>query len=328
MLVALFGACTDNSSEDPIPVVIEGNKRVVGYLPYYRFANSQQIDYCKLTHLNLAFANPDEEGNLIVPEPIDNLLSHVRSTNDDIMIFISVAGGSLTIEQEITWSSFIDNNDRIPILVDKIVDYVLIHDLDGVDIDLEWSHVTIGYSNFVLALDEALEKEGKLLTAALPNYTRFEHINDAALNAFDFINIMAYDATGPWNANNAGQHSSYDFARSGIDFWNKTQKIDSDRLTLGVPFYGYDFTTSNVVSFTFGQMVDEDAKNADKDKSGERYYNGIPTIESKVQLAVERTGGIMIWELGQDAFSEYSLLNTIHAKFGALGIGTTDNCGN
>jgi len=324
----LVGACSDTSSDDSIIYEYKGTSRVVGYLPYYRFLESNNIDYCKLTHLNLAFANPDNEGDLVVPESINDVMNHARRANGDILIFISLAGGSITAEQELNWSSFIDDYVKTPILIDKIVDYVLTHNLDGVDVDLEWDQVTTGYSNFILTLHEALAKEGKLLSAALPSNTRFEHINNTAHTAFDFINIMAYDATGPWNANSPGQHSSFEFAKTGVDFWSNTQGIDADRLTLGVPFYGYDFSNPEVLSFTYGQMIEEGSNFADRDESGQKFYNGRPTIEKKVELAIQRTGGIMIWELGQDSFDEYSLLSTIHNKFSTLGIRTTGLCGN
>ena len=41
--------------------------RVVGYLPTYRFHLSDKIEYCKLTHLNLSFANPDSREILLCP---------------------------------------------------------------------------------------------------------------------------------------------------------------------------------------------------------------------------------------------------------------------
>jgi len=34
----------------------------------------------------------------------------------------------------------------------------------------------------------------------------------------------------------------------------------------------------------------------------------------------------MIWELGQDSFSEYSLLKTIHNEYKNLGFATTELC--
>lgn len=48
---------------------------------------------------------------------------------------------------------------------------------------------------------------------------------------------------------------------------------------------------------------------------GVLYFNGISTIEDKVQYAIDNgAGGVMIWELGQDCFGENSLLDVIDAK--------------
>ena len=106
-----------------------------------------------------------------------------------------------------------------------------------------------------MELNTALDVHNKLLTAALPNSTRYTNASDAALAAFDFINIMSYDGTGPWRPKDVGPHSSYQFSKSGISFWENTVNIPSDKLTLGVPFYGYDFSTSPVTSITYGQLV-------------------------------------------------------------------------
>jgi GH18 family chitinase len=57
-----------------------------------------------------------------------------------------------------------------------------------------------------------------------------------------------------------------------------------------------------------------------------KFYNGRPTIKSKVKLASEKVSGIMIWELGQDSFSEFSLLKTIHNQYKDLGYKTTSLC--
>ena len=95
-----------------------------------------------------------------------------------------------------------------------------------------------------------MDKHSKIITAALPAKTRYSKLNDTALNTFDFINIMAYDFTGPWNPTSSGQHSSYNHSLESINFWKYTVGIPSSKLTLGVPFYGYDFTdSSNVRSF-------------------------------------------------------------------------------
>lgn len=302
--------------------------RVVGYLPTYRFASSSQIEYCKLTHLNLAFANPDSEGSIVMPA-ISNVMSDALSDNPDIMICISFAGAALTAQQTEDWSDLIDIPANRPAFISNIVDFVVENNLDGVDIDLEWGHVTSGYSDFIIELDTALSPHNKTLTAAFPNQTLFSNVSGDALDAFDFISIMSYDATGPWSPASPGQHSSFSFSTNGINFWKNSTGIPGDKLNLGVPFYGYDFVDESTVNaFTYASMVTADAGYADLDNVGTAYYNGRPTIEGKVDLANTEVGGIMIWELGQDSFDEYSLLNTIHDKYTSLGTFTTGLCGN
>ncbi|MFC2129176.1 glycosyl hydrolase family 18 protein [Bacteroidota bacterium] len=304
------------------------NARVVGYLPTYRFSSSDQIEYCKLTHLNLSFANPDSGGNIVMTD-ISAVMSDALSDNPDIVICISMGGGALSVEQADDWSNLIDIPANRPAFITKIVDYVLTNNLDGIDMDLEWGHVTPGYSGFITELDTALTSHNKMLTAAFPNQTKFSNVSSAALEAFDFINIMSYDAKGPWAPSSPGQHSSYSFSTFGVNFWKNSIGISGDGLNLGVPFYGYDFVDiSTVNAVSYAGMVAANVSNSELDQVGTAYYNGRPTIEAKVELAKNEIGGIMIWELGQDSFDEYSLLKTIHDKYTSLKIITTGLCGN
>jgi len=202
-----------------------------------------------------------------------------------------------------------------------------LHRLDGVNVDLEWDGVTTGYSDFAIELKKSLI-ERKKITAALPNNSQFENINSAALNAFNFINIMAYDSTGLWSLNKAERHSSFEFAKQVVDFWHKLQNVPADRLTLGVPFYGYNFTYPEVTSSAFSQILDVGTQFADQDELGKIFYNGRVTIAQKVGYAPQNTGGIMIWQLAQDSFGEYFLLDVIHEKYTALKVKTTGLCGN
>lgn len=328
ILFLLMVSCNNENIVDDTELEEVKGARVVGYLPTYRFSLSDKIEYCKLTHLNLAFANPDNNGNILMPN-ISSVISDARTVNPNIIICIALAGGALTTEQANNWSTLIDTPENRPAFISKIVDYVLSNNLDGVDVDLEWEHVTSGYSDFVIELDKALNVHNKLLTVAFPQ-TRYNNVSDEALNAFDFINIMSYDATGPWASSNPGQHSSLQFSKDGITLWNKTIGISGNKLNLGVPFYGYNFVNATTVNaFAYSEIVSEDTSNANKDHVGTAYYNGIPTIKAKVNLVnTTSIGGIMIWELGQDTFNTYSLLNTIHETFTDLGIKTTNLCGN
>jgi len=301
--------------------------KVVGYFPSYRFDLHRLVDYCMVTHLNICFANPDSEGNLHI-NSFTEVINSAKLNNPDIVICISLGGGALSDNVKQNWSNLIDEPANRPAFIKKIVSFVESKNLNGVDFDLEWSAVTSGYSDFVIALNDSLKAHDKLFTAALPATYRYPQITDDALEIFDFINLMAYDATGPWSPNNPGQHSSYNFAKQSINFW-KNQGLPKEKLVLGVPFYGYNFDDkNNVFSFTYATMVNKNTANADIDQVGKAYYNGRPTIEKKVELASKETSGIMIWELGQDRYDDYSLLTAIHNKFTQLGKIATGLCGN
>lgn len=302
--------------------------RVVGYLSSDNFDKMKMIQFCKLTHLNLAFANPDKNGNLNFNGDIDAIVTYVKSVNPNIKISISLAGGVLSKEIASNWKFLIDNPQNRPSLIQNIINFTELHKLEGVDVDLEWDAVTTGYSGFVLELRKELTAKNKLLTAALPNNSRFENITQEALSAFDFLNIMSYDSTGPWTPDNPGQHSSFENAKAGIDFWHNLQNISSEKLTLGVPFYGYNFTYKEVTSSTYSQIVAAGVQFADQDEVGKIYYNGRPTIAQKVEFASQNAGGIMIWEIAQDSFDQYSLLSVIHKKYTDLKFKTTNLCVN
>ena len=325
------------SSVDDIDVIENGElfsnqARVVGYYTTGSFSLNDKIQYCKLTHLNIAFANPQIDGTMVLPGNSGDLLKNVmdtaRSQNSNIKIYIAIGGGYITDEVWNTYKNFLANPQDRPILIDKIVSYVLDNGFDGVDVDLEWKYVTTGYSDFVIELRDALKEQSKGISAAYPSETRYSLITEEALNALDFINLMVYDYTGPWNPS-PGQHSSYNHAKRGIHFWKNKVGINPSKLTLGVPFYGYDFQNSTTVkSFTYGSMVASDVSNSEKDNVGKKYYNGRPTIANKVKLASQNLSGIMIWRIGADSFSEYSLLETIHKTYKDLGVETTGLCGN
>jgi GH18 family chitinase len=329
------------SSEDDDDVIDDNNidlfstqARVVGYFPTWRFSLTDKVDFCKVTHINIAFGNPLVDGTIQLSNPsaisdLEQVISTAKSQNSSIKFYISLAGGALSDQVAETWKSFLANAQDRPILIDKIVEFVLENKLDGVDVDLEWSHVTEGYSDFVIELKQELSLHGKGMTAAFPSETKFSQISDQALAVFDFINIMVYDYTGSWNPSAPGQHSSYNHAQRGINYWKNIIGIPGEKLTLGVPFYGYDFQNSTTVkSFTYGSMVASNTSNSERDQVGNKYYNGRPTIASKVKLAAQNLSGIMIWELGQDSFTEYSLLQTIHKTYTDLGVKTTELCGN
>ncbi len=297
--------------------------KVVGYLPTYRFSWINDIEFSRLTHVNIAFANPNSLGNISCAGA--NIQPAVTKAHQQgCQVYISLAGGYLAPEVDAYWNNLTLPANRAA-FIQKIVLYVQAQNLDGVDVDLEWQYVKTWYSPFILELKAALAPLGIPLTAALPGSYRYPQITASALAAFDWVNMMVYDLTGPWDPSNPGQHSPYTWAESCIEYW-KIQGVPAQKLTLGVPFYGYDFGVSPVASFTYRGIVNQDAANAQLDQTGQKFWNGIPTIQAKTQLALNEVGGLMIWEIGQDAFganAQYSLLRTIDLIVDAAVVGVS-----
>jgi len=293
-----------------VTVASSQSVKVVGYLPTYRFSWLADIEFERVTHVNISFANPDSSGQISfgttnVWPAVDMAHQH------GCKVFVSLAGGYLTPAQDETWNYLTLPANR-PAFIQKIVQYVQANDFDGVDIDLEWQYVKPWYSPFILELKAALQPLGIQLTAALPGEYRYPAITNAALAAFDWINMMIYDLTGPWAPDQPGPHSPYSWTVECVQYW-KSQGVPGSKLTLGVPFYGYNFGVSPVASFTFRGIVNQDPANAYLDQSGMKYWNGIPTIQDKTLLALQEVSGVMIWELGQDAFGSISNLSLLTA---------------
>lgn len=293
-----------------VTVASSQSVKVVGYLPTYRFSWLADIEFERVTHVNISFANPDSSGQISFGTT--NIWPAVDMAHQHgCKVFVSLAGGYLTPAQDETWNYLTLPANR-PAFIQKIVQYVQANDFDGVDIDLEWQYVKPWYSPFILELKAALQPRGIQLTAALPGEYRYPAITNAALAAFDWINMMIYDLTGPWAPDQPGPHSPYSWTVECVQYW-KSQGVPGSKLTLGVPFYGYNFGVSPVGSFTFRGIVNQDPANAYLDQSGMKYWNGIPTIQDKTLLALQEVSGVMIWELGQDAFGGISNLSLLTA---------------
>ncbi len=281
--------------------------KTIGYFPTYKFHRTDEINFNQLTHLNVSFANPDENGNLTT-DGVD-ISSVIEKAHDKgIEVYIALAGA---ISPLALWENWIKPSNRSD-FVHRIVNFVKSKNLQGVDVDLEWGTVNEDYSGFVIELRDSLKKYDLGITAALPGIYRYPQITDEALAAFDWVNIMAYDLTGPWNPESPGPHSPYEFSVNSVQYWSENG-LEKDKMVLGVPFYGYDFNdVNNVQGFSYADMIANNPDYAYQDKVEEAYYNGIPTIVDKTNFAIdENLAGVMIWELGQDDYSELSLLNAI-----------------
>ena len=284
--------------------------RVIGYLPGREnlIQSAREIDYSKITHLNIAFINPDSAGNLKGTENLKSVAAIAHRKN--VRIMASIGGGGAPKY----YPSFLTGDKKTKLITD-LVKLAVDSDLDGIDVDLEGDLIDANYENFVIELAAQLKSKNKMITAAIATVYK-DQFSDKALAQFDFVNIMSYDRTGPWNLKKPGPHAPYDMAVEDLEYWNKTRGIAKEKLSLGVPFYGYGFGGTAPESISWKNLLANYPGAIQTDEfninGGTIYYNGIPTIRKKTSLALEKTGGIMIWQLLQDDNGSQSLLGNIH----------------
>ena len=287
--------------------------KVVGY--YGINAAIAEVDKSilkRLTHANLWFLNPDSLGNY--PRDLSALKPFVETAHRyNVKVLFSIGGGSKQPQYR-----YLLNDDNRGRLIQNLVNEVLKYNLDGVDVDLEGSDIDLYYEKFVVELAAALHAQQKLITAAVAIYYK-DQFTDIALSQYDFVNVMSYDRTGPWRPEKPGPHAGYDHAVEDLEYFGVERKIPKEKMTLGLPFYGYGYgpeLTSKAISMSYDKIVEtfKGSESADEWKMPDGkilYYNGMPTIEKKTLLAKEKASGVMIWQVLGDAKGRKSLLRLI-----------------
>lgn len=266
-----------------------------------------------LTHINLWFLNPDSSGNFT--RDLSALKPFIdKAHRHNVKVLFSIGGGSKQPQYH-----FLLKDDKRGTLINNFVNEVIKYNLDGIDVDLEGSDIGEEYEKFVVELAQTLRAKNKLVTSAIAVYYK-DQLTDRALAQYDFVNVMSYDRTGPWRPEKPGPHSTYDHAAEDLSYFGIERKIPAEKMTLGVPFYGYGYgpeLTSKAISMNYKEIVStfKGAEKADEWKMPDGkilYYNGIPTIIRKTQLAKEKASGIMIWQVLGDAKGSKSLLKAIN----------------
>ncbi len=291
--------------------------RTVVYLPsYVGRLNSwaAQLQFAHVTHVNLSFAEVNVSGGVSYPDP--SLSAFVAAAHDAQAKVCIAIGGATTIENGGVFATVLSDALR-PQLVDNLVEFVMDNQLDCLDVDLEGEGVNQYYEAFVTELAGKLKPLGKELTAAVADWFG-RRITDRALANFDFINVMAYDLY--YERNQPMQWSSMEAATTEVDKW-VSRGVSRDRVVYGVPFYGIRWMLDGAGTggapeiMGYGALLRLDTAVTTQDQLDRQgtvvYLNSRATIQAKAKVA-KTYGGIMAWELSQDASGEASLLRAIH----------------
>ncbi len=289
--------------------------KVVAYVPNWNdpAGLAKTIDYGKVTHLNIAFENPtNDAGDLSFVAGDAALIDAAHAHH--VPVLLSIGGGSVPGDKVLLVRyMLLQSADRRAGFVAKMAAFLTGHKLDGLDVDLEGPAIGPDYGAFVHELALTLKPSGKLLTAALSQGYGGDSVPASVFADLDWVNIMAYDATGPWNRDKPGPHSTLEFAESSTVYW-LGRGLPKSKAVLGLPFYGYGFGPAfRANGYTYAEIVAAHPGAENTDTVGQTiYYNGLPTIRAKTQYArAKGLAGVMVWSVDQDAAGDRSLLSAI-----------------
>jgi chitinase len=288
--------------------------KLVGYLPDYDGSYAyfaQTLDFSKMTHLYLAFGLPpfcngtctkDSDMTFSLGQTDADIHTLVKTAHKaGVKVVLSIGGGGG--DQQIL--QFYNAGLSVP-LVRSLNKYVADHDLDGVDLDIEDpNNMGEPYAEFTKVLIDTFHPQGKIVTAAVAEYLQ-DSMPDQALHMFDFVNVMNY--------------SNYSDAEQAMTYYAGTKKVPKQRMTLGVPFFaqsgdGNIEETWDTVVAAYPNAFDADmVSGGSLDLGVTLYYVGGATMARETELG-KKYGGIMIWELSQDAPPPNSLYQVIEEHF-------------
>lgn len=298
---------------------VSDNFKVVGYYSGDLFNEPvSKLQTSKLTHIMYAFLIPNEDGSLKPLKNLEQLKALVEKAHlDGAKVYIAIGGWSY--ENVPLYSTF-DKISRDPVtrkkFVNNIVQFVVDNNLDGVELD--WEYPNTGnisfYEKLVTELSAALKSKGKPLTAALngawsatagPEASKL--VSDKCLNAFEFISVMGYDM-------NNQEHSPLWFGNTSLDYW-LNRGLAPEKIVLGMPLYARPSWAQ------YRHLVEANPENAYKDYAtgtpNDSYYNGLNTLREKTRLALQKGGGVMLFDVNEDVdfnqlnLAKYSVVSMI-----------------
>ncbi|MDD6060530.1 MAG: glycosyl hydrolase family 18 protein [Ruminococcus sp.] len=290
-----------------------GVRRIIGYLPDWSYQAYKELDFSKVTHINIAFCNPNDKGEFFCYIPDNEFHTIVETAHANGVEVFAALGGAGGCDN---YLQYVDTPEEMKAFSENIMEYCEKFNLDGIDLDIElgssdpiWNY----YADWCVQLRDMCDERDMDMSTATAQWVSWK-VSPETFELFDFVNVMAYD-----NDADKSSHSTYEYAETCLDFFESQKKIPREKLVLGVPFYGRGYTDSGTLDWnsyeSFADLVSRDAANYDRDNYNGVAYNGASTMAKKTVLAKEY-GGIMIWEISQDAKGDMSLLKVINDTYG------------
>ena len=274
--------------------------RVAGYLPSYRIAKFDAQAAGGLTDLFIFSAQLAKDGSLDVAQlknvPWPKLL-HFKNKHG-VRLILTIGGW----KKSQNFAAVAGSDEKRKRCAQSVAKFAMEKKLDGIDLD--WEHPKnaeeeIGYGQLLTELRKTLGQRGLLLSVTIAPQ---QQLTPAAVKAVHYVQLMSYD--------HGGKHSTLEQARKDVKVLLNA-KVPASKIVLGMPFYGRDIQRRTAMSYR--DIVSNFSPATDADQVGQIFFNGPETIGKKTNLAIQsKLAGVMVWELGQDAKGDQSLLKVIH----------------
>ena len=274
---------------------------VTGYLPSYRSEAIDKLPYKLLTDVIFFSVEPRADGSIdfsdAKPAILKKLTTLAKPKGVKVHLCVGGWGKSAGFPKMAAAPA-----TRIA-FARNLVAYLRKHQLDGADLDWEHPQSKADIKNFqtlIVDLKKAFDPHGFELTVAVAGWGTY--LKPETLPFVEAVHVMAYDQGTP--------HASFEGMKRDLSRWKKI--APREKLVVGLPFYGRNAGNK---AMTYEDIVRRFKPAPDSDLAGGYHFNGPATIRKKAEyVRKEGLGGVMIWELGQDAKGKHSLLRAIDRK--------------
>ena len=273
---------------------------VCGYLPNYRIRGFDTALLRYATDVIYFSLEPKDDGTLVTGPFVAEHLKALAEwrTRHGFRLLVSVGGWG----RSRGFAAMSTDDARRGKFVKTMTDFCVTHSFDGVDYDWEFPRTAQekkGYIDLIRDTKQAFSPRGKMVTVALGHQ---QNLGIEAYGLLDRVHIMSYD--------HPGKHSTLEHAKSDAARFMRFG-VPKRKLLLGVPFYARNIKKPND-SRSYGDLAEGHDLEPGSNRAGDYYFNSIDTVKKKAAHAQELgLGGIMVWEIGQDARGGKSLLRAL-----------------
>ncbi|KAH9872172.1 hypothetical protein IAQ61_005007 [Plenodomus lingam] len=277
----LDAPCQGNCAHTQTPSCGENSASTFRKIAYYEAWNLRlrdcdkvmpnQLDTRGLTHLVLAFASIDPKSYGILPMNPDDesIYSQFLALPGTFKKIIGVGGWEFSDPGSTrhTWSDMTSSQEHRKAFISSLKQFISKWHFTGIDIDWEWPGSSDRGGNsadkenqiaLVTELRKAMGADFSISVVIPAQYDYLKNMDPAGLDAHvDWLNILAYDLHGPWDANVNGlgpyikPHTDLKEIDAALELlWSA--KVTPKNVVLGLANYGRGYVVENKNCMWYG----------------------------------------------------------------------------